>query len=214
VLLALVIVALVVVWSTGRHGPEWRLRAVDGSTLELPVPAGLSPLRTRIVELAIGQIGYQSDPPQTYCNKFSAYWYSGSSDCENANRDEQWCADFAAWAWRKAGVGFVYAYVPGELNSSSASYYEWGVRHHAWHPANSSYRPQPGDVAVYGLDTTSLVATHVGIVAGSVAGQRWPVVINGDGDESAFSIVEVRADERFALVHPNGAPLAGYVSPV
>src|SRR5580698_11437684 len=34
----------------------------------------LSLLRARIVAAAQGQVGYQTDPSDTYCNKFSAYW--------------------------------------------------------------------------------------------------------------------------------------------
>ena len=37
----------------------------------------LSPLRARIVAIAQGQVGYRTDPSDTYCNKFSAYWNAG-----------------------------------------------------------------------------------------------------------------------------------------
>ena len=33
----------------------------------------------------------------------------------------------------------VYQFINGDLNSSSASFYEWGVRHHTWHPVGSGY---------------------------------------------------------------------------
>src|SRR5580704_8024018 len=52
----------------------------DGHSLLVPLDPGLSPLRQRIVAFAESQIGYTTDPSNTYCNKFSAYWYSGSSD--------------------------------------------------------------------------------------------------------------------------------------
>ena len=41
----------------------------------------LSPLRARIVAIAQGQVGYRTDPSDTYCNKFSAYWNAGVDDC-------------------------------------------------------------------------------------------------------------------------------------
>ena len=75
--------------------------------------SGLSPLRARIVALAEDQIGYRTDPVHSYCNKFSAYWDAGTDDCGNDNRDEQWCADFAAWAWRTAGADVTYELTPG-----------------------------------------------------------------------------------------------------
>ena len=52
-------------------------------------------------------MGYRTDPSDTYCNKFSAYWDAGVDDCGNGNLDEQWCADFAAWAWKQAGAEVV-----------------------------------------------------------------------------------------------------------
>ena len=121
-------------------------RRVDGSP-------GLSPLRARIVAVAEGQVGYRTDPSDTYCNKFSAYWNAGIDDCGNDNLDEEWCADFAAWVWKQAGAEVHYQLAPGYLNGNSASFYVWGTDHGTWHPVGSCYAPQPGDVAVYGLDT-------------------------------------------------------------
>jgi hypothetical protein len=173
----------------------------------------VSPLRARIVSIAENQVGYQTDPPGTYCNKYSAYWYSGTSNCGNGNLAEEWCADFAAWVWKQAGAAVSYQYVNGDLNSSAASFYEWGVSKGTWHPVGSGYVPVPGDVAVYGLDTADLFAAHVAIVIGYHPGDQGPTAINGDGDLTAFSVVEVRTDEYLADTHPSGAPLSGYVAP-
>jgi hypothetical protein len=170
--------------------------------------------RAAIVSFAQGQLGYSTDPTTTYCNKFSTYWVSGPADCGNSNRDEQWCADFAAWAWRMAGVPVIYQYINGDLNSSSASFYEWGVRHHTWHPVASGYVAQPGDVAVYGLNISALVAQHVAVVVSDTTGSSGPNAINGDGDHTGFSRVEYHADETNADIAGSGsAPLAGYVAP-
>jgi hypothetical protein len=184
-----------------------------GTKVLVPIDRSLSPQRARIVRLAESQLGYSSNPPLTYCNKYSAYWSSGTADCGNANLDEQWCADFAAWVWRQAGVPVTYSYLNGDLNSSSASFYEWGVQHDTWHAVGSGYVPQPGDVAVYGLNPGTLVAAHVAVVIGDDPGARGPIAVNGDGDLTGFSVVEVRADEYDADIHPSGEPLSGYVSP-
>jgi len=174
----------------------------------------LSPLRARIVSLAESQIGYHTDPVHSYCNKFSAYWDAGTADCGNAGRDEQWCADFAAWAWRSAGAEVVYELRPGDLNSDSASFYVWGVDHGTWHPASSRYVPQPGDVAVYGLDPAAVTAVHVAVVTGSNGADVAPDVVNGDGDRTGFSAVETGTRQAYADVAGKGAPLSGYVSPL
>jgi hypothetical protein len=170
-------------------------------------------MRARIVSIAESQIGYATDPSTTYCNKYSAYWSSGTSDCGNSNLDEEWCADFAAWVWKRAGAAVTYEYETGDLNSSAASFYEWGLVRGTWHPVGSGYVPQPGDAAVYGLDTATVIAAHVAIVIGYQAGDRGPTAVNGDGDVTGFSVVELRSDEYVADVHPSGAPLSGYVSP-
>lgn len=175
--------------------------------------SGLSPMRARIVALAEGQVGYQTDPSHSYCNKFSAFWGAGADDCANGNRDEQWCADFAAWAWRQAGAVVTYQLTPGDLNSDSASFYVWGVDHGTWHPVSSHYVPQPGDVAVYGLDAGAVTAVHVAVVTAATGDDAAPDVVNGDGDRTGFSVVEVGAHQADADVTSHGAPLSGYVSP-
>ena len=173
----------------------------------------LSPLRTSIVTIAQGQVGYTTDPSDTYCNKFSAYWYAGVDDCGNGNLDEEWCADFAAWIWKQAGALVDYQLAPGYLNGNSASFYLWGMNHGTWHPAGSGYTPQPGDVAVYGLDTNAVTATHVAIVTANTGNPAAPDVINGDGDRTGYSVVEVGNRQADADTKGRGAPLSGYVSP-
>jgi hypothetical protein len=192
-----IVVALVLVLSSRsrHHGPT------------------LSPLRSRILAVAQSQVGYRTDPSTTYCNRFSAYWAAGTADCGNDNLDEEWCADFAAWVWKQAGAVVDYALSPGDLNSDSASFYVWGIDHHTWHPIGSHYRPQPGDVAVYGLNTTTVTADHVAVVTAATKHDDAPDVVNGDGDRTGYSVVEVGKRQAFADVKGNGARLSGYVSP-
>jgi CHAP domain len=192
---AIAVAAAVVVDRHLRHGPP------------------LSPLRARIVSFAEGQLGYTTDPAGTYCNKFSAYWYAGADDCGNDNRDEEWCADFAAWVWQQAGAEVDYQLAPGYLNGNSASFYVWGVDHGTWHPVSSGYTPQPGDVAVYGLDTAAATAVHVAVVT-AAGNEGAPDVVNGDGDRTGYSVVEAGSDQAYADVKGKGAPVSGYVSPV
>jgi hypothetical protein len=175
----------------------------------------MTPLQARIVSIARSQVGYRTDPADSYCNKYSAFWVSGTDDCPGQNLDEEWCADFAAWVWEKAGVSVDYQYINGDLNSSAASFYEWGMAHDTWHPVGSAYAPQPGDVAVYGLDVPALVAQHVAVVTGYTPGDKGPNVVNGDGDRTGFSVVETGEDQVVADI-PDGsaAHLSGYVSPV
>lgn len=174
----------------------------------------LSPLRARIVSIAEGQVGYATDPSDTYCNKFSAFWNAGVDDCGgNGNLDEEWCADFAAWVWKEAGATVAYQLAPGFLNGNSASFYVWGTDHGTWHPVGSGYAPQPGDVAVYGLDTSALTAIHVAVVVGTTGDDAASDVVNGDGDRTGYSVVELGDSQAYADVKGKGASLSGYVSP-
>jgi hypothetical protein len=194
------------------------LHTALGNAESFPVPgkatlAGLS-LRQRIVAIAESQVGYSTDPASSYCNKFSAYWDAGTPDCPNGELAEEWCADFAAWAWQLAGVHVTYGYGPGEINGGAVSFYEWGQAHGEWHPAESGYVARPGDVAVYGLSLgADPSAVHVAIVTRDPPGQRGPDVVNGDGDRTGFSVVETGADQVRADAGHGDSTLAGYVSP-
>jgi hypothetical protein len=192
--------------------------AAPGNSDSFPLPAkarlsGLT-VRQRIVAIAESQVGYRTDPASSYCNKYSAYWNAGAPDCPAGNLDEEWCADFAAWAWQNAGVHFSYGYARGEINGAAASFYQWAIRRGAWHPVGSGYRPMPGDVAVYGLGPAGLTAAHVAIVTGFAPGAAGPDVVNGDGDRTGFSVVEKGTDQRRADGRDAGSVLSGYVSPL
>ena len=195
------------------------LHGVLGSSDSFRLPskatlAGLS-LRQRVVAIANTQIGYSADPAHSYCNKFSAYWDAGTAGCPRGETSEEWCADFAAWAWQKAGVQFIYGYGHAEINGGAVSFYEWGVANGEWHPATSGYLAAPGDVGVYGLSLgPNPSAAHVAIVTDDPPGQRGPDVVNGDGDRTGFSVVETGTDQvRADAGHHSDAVLAGYVSP-
>lgn len=176
-----------------------------------PLPS--TPVRARIVTLAESQVGYRTEPSTTYCNKYSAYWDVGKA-CASGLRSEEWCADFAAWIWRKAGAEFTYSFATGDIDSSAISFYYWAVAHGTWHPAGDGYVPRPGDVAVYGLDVTSGSADHVAVVTSDTAHDRGPNVVNGDGDRTGFSVVEVGHDEYKADAPGGPSPLSGYASPI
>ncbi len=190
-----------------------------GNAGSFPVPgkavlAGLNP-RQRIVAIARSQVGYSTEPAGTYCNKFSAYWDAGTAGCPNGESAEEWCADFAAWAWQNAGVHVTYGYRPGQINGAAVSFYQWAVANGQWHPAANGYVAAPGDVAVYGLSLGAHPsAVHVAIVTADPAGQRGPDVVNGDGDRTGFSVVETGTGQVRADAGHSYSTLAGYVSPI
>ncbi len=188
----------------------------SGGSQRVP-PRPATPFRARIVTIAESQLGYRTSPAHSYCNKYSAFWGAGAR-CANGLRREEWCADFAAWVWRKAGAVFTYSYSASDLNAAAASFYLWAVDHGTWHAVSSGYVPQAGDVAVYGLATTPTTGTstaaHVAVVTGYTKGQRGPDVVNGDGDRTGFSVVEAGTDQYKADGPGDPAYLSGYASPI
>jgi hypothetical protein len=202
---------VVVILVTALHG-------VFGNADSFPVPseatlAGLSQSQ-RIVTIAESQVGYSTEPSNSYCNKFSAYWDAGTADCPRSETAEEWCADFAAWAWKEAGVQFNYGCGPGEINGAAVSFYEWGVANGEWHPTTSGYVAASGDVAIYGLSLgADPSAEHVAIVTDDEPGQLGPDAVNGDGDLTGFSRVETGTDQVQVEIGQDDFTLAGYVSP-
>jgi CHAP domain len=202
------IVAILVVSLAGRVG--------IADSFPMPGTAALAGLSEpqRIVAIVTSQVGYSTEPSHSYCNKYSAYWDAGTSNCPNGETAEEWCADFAAWAWQRAGVSFTYGYAPGEINGAAVSFYEWAVANGEWHPATSGYVATPGDVAVYGLSIgKDPSALHVAIVTSDAPNQRGPDVVNGDGDRTGFSVVESGTDQVFGDAGDGHSVLSGFVSP-
>jgi hypothetical protein len=189
--------------------------AAKGNSFPPPSRAVLATMSVpqRIVAVAVSQVGYRTDPASSYCNKYSAYWGAGTHGCPSGEASEEWCADFAAWTWQIAGVQLTYGYAPDDINGAAVSFYLWAVANGQWHPA-TGYVAAPGDVAVYGLSLgTDPSAAHVAIVTSDSPGQRGPDVVNGDGDRTGFSVVELGTDQVRADADRNDATLAGFVSP-
>jgi hypothetical protein len=160
--------------------------------------ASASTTGTLIVAAARSQAGYQANPYGSNCNKFSAYWGSGSL-CTNGNRSEDWCADFAAWAWAQAGIVGLYGH---GVNARASSFRTWGQANGRWHPIGDGYTPQPGDVAEYS-------DAHVGIYTGGPATS--PTVISGNWwypDRNTGQVYE----EANTRTNGAGAALSGYIS--
>jgi hypothetical protein len=164
--------------------------------------------RTVIVADAASQLDNADKPSGTYCNPYTAYWWAGSK-CGNSNRSEAWCADFAAWVWNQANVPFYYGWSGGDIDAGAASFFEWAVANGTWHWAASGYKPQPGDVAVYGLTDGGTYADHVAIVL--TPGRKGADVINGDWWSTGNGAVIAQDDETTAT---GADKLSGYASPL
>ncbi|GHO50422.1 CHAP domain-containing protein [Ktedonospora formicarum] len=73
-------------------------------------------------------------------------------NCNPYGPCEEWCALFASWTWRQAGININIAYVP--------NYQDYGQKHGTLHKGLSN--PQPGDAIIF--HTPGHSYTHVGII--------------------------------------------------
>lgn len=159
------------------------------SLLATAAPGGptgsISALRRQIVATARGQIGV-AEPSgcRTYLK-----------DCART----AWCAAFASWTWRKAGVAD--SAVPRTLVARAVGL--WGQRNGLFHTTH----PKPGDIAVWGKPAAK-TGGHVGIVVAVHADGRIDTV---DGNYRNKVTLRKNIDPRTAKTRSHS--ISGYVSP-
>ncbi len=181
--------------------------AVDALSSSRVAPASVahdsSSVRAAIVSIAESQ--HFTGPNASECNPYSAYW-EHRSDCANGGFIDAWCADFAAWVWRHAGVSFVYGWSGTEINAAASSFYVWGRTRttFTWCRAGISLSRAMSPSTVPSRPSTmlaSLLAAQRRIrpwsTATGVVPHRLPTVSRGTSMEPRSG---------------GGAPLAGYVS--
>jgi peptidoglycan hydrolase-like protein with peptidoglycan-binding domain len=147
------------------------------------VPVGLpSELRARIVAVAESQLGQAENPPGSNCTKFGP--------CE------AWCADFATWVWRQAGVPAIgrIAWVPDLV--------VWGKQHGTWKPGYNNH-PRPGDLVIFSN-------LHVGLVE-RVSLSTITIIA---GNTSTNNVARRGPASPANGTSMGPAPISGYVSPV
>jgi hypothetical protein len=145
-----------------------------------------------IVNVASNQI--QADPDTGYfCNPYGP--------CE------AWCALFATWVWRTAGISIPsYAFV-GYI-------YDWAKQNTA--VLSPSSRPSPGDIVLYGTGPQNVdTAVHTGVVA-----QVWPDgavdTIEGDAGPASTGYLSVIINGPYLPSDSNnynGFPIFGFAVP-
>ena len=107
------------------------------------------------------------------------------------NENEEWCSDFAKWAWEQAGV----TADMNAINTGADSFYDWGLDQGETMPIDS-VSPQVGDAVVFfppGTITPVTDADHVGIVT-AVNGDGTVNLVNGDSPGSTNITVQYDTD--------------------
>jgi len=150
------------------------------SSTQAPSSAAMAPASAvsssaiQAAEIARSQVGIADNPAvQSFngldCDPFTAIEVPGAStsgcgiDSSFRIRDasDLWCADFAKWVWRQAGVTSDL----GVLNPAAASFFTWGKDHHESMPKDPK-NPEVGDAVVFypGTKPNGGFADHVGII--------------------------------------------------
>ena len=169
--------------------------------------------RSRVVavaqaEMADGDRNVER-PAGSNCNYYTGVlrtWKS-SSGCGVADgvqfRDSDWCADFAKYVWRAAGVPYaeVAETAGGVLTGWASSFRDYGTRHGTWHTRASGYTPQPGDAVVFDWDQSGDI-DHVGIVTSANASTVYTIEGNSGDRTKANSYTRGNVD------------IVGYSAPV
>jgi hypothetical protein len=105
-----------------------------------------------IVAAAAGEVGQAEQPPGSNDSPRIAQYRAATAGAPGPG---PWCAYFASWACRQAGVPVG---DHGEGFGSVDALYAWAQRSGRAAPAGSGYTPKPGDLIVFN--------EHIGIVEG------------------------------------------------
>lgn len=171
--------------------------AAAGTTLSKPaVHAAATPLvsASDVANLARAQVGNGCRPYTTA---------GGASACDN-----YWCAVFASWVWRNAGV----PEAPDTWVATDTAV--WAQQHGLWkpRPANGEGDPQPGDMVVYGAPGAG-TGGHVGIVY-SVNSNGTITTVDGDYGGTSYTNSKVDLDTVNPVTATSGGknwPISGYI---
>jgi hypothetical protein len=175
---------------------------------EAGVDAGSS-LGNAIASLALANVG------QGACTTNTLGGTSFGTSCTgNGGQPEYWCADFALWVWRSAGVTNL-----SGLDAAAGSFYTYGKNNNTL-----SNTPAVGDAVVFNY-TGGGVANHVAIVT-QVNADGTIESVSGDWEgqgstEAAFSstssvVLNSPAYPATIGSTPNvmGQTISGFVAPV
>ncbi|WP_164992361.1 peptidoglycan-binding protein [Streptomyces sp. L2] len=150
----------------------------SGGTPSVPPLSGS--VRDKIVQAARSQLGVHE-------------W---GNNCNPYGPCEAWCALFASWTWRQAGINFSTAF--------SGDFYYYGRNHGTLHSGLSN--PQPGDAIVFGSGPQSTsTSVHVGIIEKANSDGTVDTIEGNSSDQVIRHHFNPAARGAYAIVSPAGA---------
>ncbi|PBC80019.1 CHAP domain-containing protein [Streptomyces sp. TLI_235] len=129
-----------------------------------------------------------------------------SNSCgSGGHKAHSWCADFAGWAWTRAGAGHL-----GYLSGAARDFYDYGVKYGTLHST-----PSVGDAVVFNYNRSADWADHVAIVTAVSGGS---VTVTG-GNQATSQYPDGRVTSNTTTnwgvgARPWGQTISGYISPV
>ena len=161
-----------------------------------------------IANIALAQVGVSDTPAVTSfegadCDPYTPMVGALSPNADgcglNSNfnledENEEWCSDFAKWAWQQAGVTTDMTAV----DAGAGSFYDWGAAQDEPLRVDAG-TPVPGDAVVFfppGAIAAPAYADHVGIVTGVNSGGTVNLV---NGDFLGASNISVQYNAKVAL---------------
>jgi hypothetical protein len=144
--------------------------------------------RDAIVAQAVSQLGVRGD----------------ANKCQPYGPCEEWCALFANWVWRNAGVN------PVPTTATGRGEGKWGLDHGLFkaRPSGQMGDPLPGDMVVFGTPVDA-VGGHVAIVE-SVNNNGTITTINGNFDNA---VKRWTINPNTATAGSDNYHVSGYVTP-
>ncbi|WP_434094139.1 CHAP domain-containing protein [Nonomuraea wenchangensis] len=203
--------------------------ALAGLQAAVATPAAAAS-RDTIVSIAQREAGNavrnKENPAGSGCNYYTGVFreWKPAGGCGSGDgvqfRDSDWCADFAKYVWKSAGVRHadVAEGNGGVLTGWASSFKDYGTRNGTWHARSSGYTPQPGDAVVFDWDQSGSI-DHVGIVRSSDGGRVYTIEGNSgdairykDYSRSDIDIVGYSAPVDVGGGTPNLGVLEFYLS--
>ncbi|MCX3064081.1 peptidoglycan-binding protein [Streptomyces beihaiensis] len=150
----------------------------SGGTPSTPPLSGST--RDKIVQAARSQLGVTE-------------W---GNNCNPYGPCEAWCALFASWTWRQAGINFSTAF--------SGAFYYYGRDHGTLHSGLSD--PQPGDAIVFGSGPQNTsTSVHVGIIEKAYADGTVDTIEGNSHNRVERRHFSPAARGAYAIISPAGA---------
>jgi CHAP domain len=155
-----------------------------GTMLVATTAANASTTRDSIAARAKAEItsGHTTElPAGSNCNFYTGALRFHSSNCASGYGQSAWCADFAKYVWKTAGVTDYLS----DLDGWAQSFKTYGTNHGTYHSRSSGYVPQPGDAVMFDWDGDPSDAhpiDHVGLVTSAANGRVYLISGNNSSD--------------------------------